>query len=232
AVHLSPGEVVADGPVTLRATVASDLVDQTQHVLVQVIPPEGWRVEPAERPVSLASGGFTGYDVTVHPPVGAARASYLVAIQACGADGRPVEDVATVHIGSPRRRFGTEVSVALDIRGVLVRPGERAEVPVLLRNGLRSPVRGEARVIAPWGAWELVGAGPVDRADGVDRDGRPAVRSASVGFTLDAGRRGRVSFPVRVPSDAPAGSYWVLVKVTYAGRVAYTETVPLVVASR
>ena len=217
AVHLHPGEVSPVGPAadptTLRVTVASDLTAEPQHALVRVVLPDGWRAEPAERPVSLAPGGFAEYEVAVYPPPGLREGSYLVLVRAAGADGRLVEDAATVHVGAPRHRFGTEVTVGLDVRGVVVEPGGHAEIPVVLRNRFGSRVGGQAHLITPWGTWDLVG-------------------TTSLPFTLEPGQTGLLSFAVAAPADAPTGSYWALVRVTYAGRVAYTETVPFEVVAR
>jgi hypothetical protein len=51
----------------------------------------------------------------------------------------------------------------------------------------------------------------------------------AVAVRLDADRTARLDFPIVVPADARPGTWWLLVKTMYAGRVGYTESVRLTV---
>ena len=53
----------------------------------------------------------------------------------------------------------------------------------------------------------------------------------TVGAWLPADSSGAVDFPVTVPAGTRPGSWWVLVKLAYAGRIGYTESVRLTVTA-
>jgi hypothetical protein len=123
-----------------------------------------------------------------------------------------VEDLVTVTV--PGLRGGGVSGGAVDMRvetlALAVRPGRRTVLRAVLVNRYRSPVNAVAHLVGPVDTWPLT---PV-----------PVVEKR-----LDADAVERLEFPVVVPADARPGSWWLLVKLMYAGRVAYTESVRLTV---
>jgi alpha-mannosidase len=88
--------------------------------------------------------------------------------------------------------------------------GERGEILVRLENRARSEIRGEAQLVSPYGTWETI---------------TPRTR----GFAVRPAAARTLRYTVRAPATARPGSHvWALVKVTYFGRVAYTQAIPVV----
>ncbi|MEU5391035.1 NEW3 domain-containing protein [Streptomyces tibetensis] len=206
AVCLSPATLTAGGPVTATVRVSSELTDASASGTVTFEVPPGWTTEPAELPYALGPSGFTLTDVTVTPPPEpepgrhwlAARLSY---------GGQTYEDVVALDV--PGGHTGPTLVADLAVDRVTVRRGERARVPVTLRNPTRGPVNGTLWAVSSWGTW-------------------PGVTPGCQGFTVPGGEQ--TESVIEVDGDAvPPGSYWLMAKVAWHGCVAYTEAVELVV---
>ncbi|MDF3148997.1 NEW3 domain-containing protein, partial [Streptomyces sp. T21Q-yed] len=208
AVYLSPTTLtVADGPVTATVRVSSELTDAPVSGTVSLHVPPGWSVEPAELPYALGPGGFTLTEATVTPPPDpepgrhwlAARLSY---------GGQTYEDVVALDVldGLDGHKGPTLVT-ELGVERLTVRRGERARVPVTLRNRTRGPISGTLWAVSSWGTWAGVTPG-------------------HQGFTVAGGEQ--LESVIEVDGAAmPPGSYWLMAKVGWHGCVAYTEAVEL-----
>ncbi|GLW09287.1 alpha-mannosidase [Microtetraspora sp. NBRC 13810] len=211
SVHVRPAPDRDGTAAGLRVSVASDLVDADAEGQVLVLPPAGWDASPSDRPVRLRPGGWTAFDVALAPPPGAAPGPWPVAVRLTHG-GQAYEDVIFVDgRGRPARAGGGEL-LAVDVpaRGVALAPGEHGRFTVGLRNLAGFDIRGEAQVISPWGTWDLVG---------------PAVHPVAV----PAGSAAELAVRVDVPPGARPGSWWLLVKCMWFGRVSYSPAVPLLV---
>jgi hypothetical protein len=93
---------------------------------------------------------------------------------------------------------------------ISVRPGERAVLRARLENRFRSPVDVVAWLVGPVDTWELT-------------------PQRTTGIRLDGDDAGTIEFPIVVPPDAHPGSWWLLIKIGYGPRIAYSETVWLTV---
>ncbi len=225
---LHPGGL---GSVELEIVVASQLRDARHEGQVTLRVPDGWRADPAVRAYVLPPGGHVRFGASVVPAPGAVDGRYFVAARLEYA-GLVVEDVATVVVaesgqlsavpalpqvptdaeGEEVPTIGPDTGLVVDVvkAEVVVRPGTRASIGVALTNRTRDEIRGELRLVSPWGTWESV---------------PEAVR----GFDLAGGSHTVVEFPVKVPADADPGHAWALAKVMWFGRCQYTPTVRLVV---
>ncbi|MBW8819646.1 MAG: hypothetical protein JF598_15810, partial [Streptomyces sp.] len=120
--------------------------------------------------------------------------------------GQHYEDVAGLDVpGGPPA--GQGLACELNADRVTVRRGERAQVPVSLHNTTRGPVGGQLWAVSSWGTWRGVG---------------PGLR----GFTVPGGERTETVIEVD-GSAIPPGSYWLLAKAAWNGRVAYTKAIAL-----
>ncbi|WP_354643797.1 NEW3 domain-containing protein [Kitasatospora camelliae] len=236
SVGVSPGLLrlpagTADAPVELSVALASQLTDAAVEGTAEVLVPEGWSVDLRRRPYRLAAGGHLRFPVTVTPPPDAEPGLYFVAVRTAY-DGQEVEDVATVAVGDlpallpvpgevpedwsaaqgTQATSGRDTGLTVGVAGqsLHLTPGGRAELRVLLANRTRGEIRGELQVVAPWGIWE-------------------ALPDPVRGFTLAAGARTEIAFPVEVPAGTEPGAYWALAKVMWFGRCQYAPTVALVV---
>ncbi|WP_432970816.1 glycoside hydrolase [Dactylosporangium sp. CA-233914] len=185
---------------TVEVTVASDLTDEAYDGTVRIAAPPGWTADPFERPVHLAPGGWTRF--TVKPVAGPGAAGGALTARLTHA-GSTVEDVLLIG-DAP----GT-LDATLDADELRLRPGQRGTLRVGLTNTAGYAVHGEVQVISPWGTWGMLPPG-----------GRA--------FTVAAGDRVEVGFDVSAPEDAE-GHWWVLAKVMWFGRVAYTAPARIVV---
>ncbi|MFJ6896032.1 NEW3 domain-containing protein [Streptomyces hokutonensis] len=204
SVYLSPGTLTAAGPVTATVRVGSELTDAPVLGAVTFEVPDGWTAEPAELPYALGPGGFTLAEVTVTPPPDPVPGRHwLTARLAYG--GQTYED--TVAQDVPDGHHGPTLVTALGVDRISVRHGERARVPVTVRNTTRGPVNGTLWAVSSWGTWAGVGPG-------------------CQGFTVAGGAERECLIEVDGSAVAP-GSYWLLAKVAWHGCVAYTEAVAL-----
>ncbi|WP_084961628.1 glycoside hydrolase family 38 C-terminal domain-containing protein [Thermoactinospora rubra] len=229
SVAISPGLVASGEPFEASVVVASHLVDAPHEGVVEIEAPAGWTVSPSRRVFRLEPGGHVRFPVAVTPTPGQGL-HFVAARTAVG--GQVVEDVLTVALGeapelpvpgpvpedgvaaqgtkaAEGRATGLVVETAADT--LSLRPGERSRLVVRLANTTSGEIRGEAQLASPWGTWEML----------------PSVVQ---GFTVGAGETAEVSFPVEVPSDAPAGHSWALAKVMWFGRCQYAPVVRLEVS--
>ncbi|MGX1563062.1 glycoside hydrolase family 38 N-terminal domain-containing protein [Streptomyces sp. NPDC055506] len=206
AVYLSPTTLTADGPVTATVRVSSELTDAPVSGTVTFETPPGWTTEPAELPYTLAPGGFTLTDITVTPPPDPAPGRHWLAAR-LSYGGQTYEDVAALDV--PDGHTGPTLVARLGVERVTVRRGERARVPVTLRNPTQGPVNGTIWAVSSWGTW-------------------PGVTPGCQGFTVPGGEQ--AESVIEVDGTAiPPGSYWLLAKTAWHGCVAYTKAVELVV---
>ncbi|GGM77488.1 glycoside hydrolase family 38 C-terminal domain-containing protein [Dactylosporangium sucinum] len=192
ALHLDPPVAVADGPVTLTATVASNRVDARCGGTVEIQAPPGWRAEPGTFPFDLDPGGFTATPVVLVPPPGAARGVHWVRARTDGL----VEDVARLLVDAS----GPEsVTASWGCDALTLRAGEESVLRLGLGTDAAGPIEVDVRLVSPWPAWRLF---PVAAA----RVAPPA----------------RLELPVQVPHDHEPGRWWVLAKLAHAGELHYT----------
>ena len=204
SVYLSPGTLTAAGPVTATVRVGSELTDAPVLGAVTFEVPDGWTAEPAELPYALGPGGFTLAEVTVTPPPEPVPGRHWLAAR-LAYGGQTYED--TVALDVPDGHHGPTLTSALGVDRISVRHGERARVPVTVRNTTRGPVNGTLWAVSSWGTWAGVGPG-------------------CQGFTVAGGAERECLIEVDGSAVAP-GSYWLLAKVAWHGCVAYTEAVAL-----
>ncbi|MCF1598163.1 NEW3 domain-containing protein [Streptomyces muensis] len=205
AVYVSPTTLtVSDGPVTATVRVSSELTDAPVSGTVSLHVPPGWSVEPPELPYALAPGGFTLTEATVTPPSAAEPGRHWLAAR-LSYGGQTYEDVVALDVPDGHR--GPTLLTELGVERVTVRPGERARVPVTLRNTTRGPINGTLWAVSSWGTWAGVTPG-------------------TQGFTVAGGEQAECV--IEVHADAvPPGSYWLMAKAGWHGCVAYTEAVVL-----
>ncbi|MFI8070782.1 NEW3 domain-containing protein [Streptomyces sp. NPDC086033] len=205
SVYLSPTALTASGPVTATVRISSELTDTSTNGTVVFEVPPGWSAEPAELPYALGPGGFSLAEVTVTPPSDAEPGRHwLTARLSYG--GQHYEDVVGLDVpGGPPA--GQGLTCELNADRVTVRRGERAQVPVSLHNTTRGPVGGQLWAVSSWGTWRGVG---------------PGLR----GFTVPGGEQTQTVIEVD-GSSIPPGSYWLLAKAAWHGRVAYTRAITL-----
>ncbi|MFJ9098444.1 NEW3 domain-containing protein [Streptomyces sp. NPDC102405] len=205
SVYLSPTALTASGPVTATVRISSELTDTSTNGTVVFEVPPGWSAEPAELPYALGPGGFSLAEVTVTPPPDAEPGRHwLTARLSYG--GQHYEDVVGLDVpGGPPA--GQGLTCELNADRVTVRRGERAQVPVSLHNTTRGPVGGQLWAVSSWGTWRGVG---------------PGLR----GFTVPGGEQTETVIEVD-GSSIPPGSYWLLAKAAWNGRVAYTRAIAL-----
>ncbi|TPQ22985.1 NEW3 domain-containing protein [Streptomyces sporangiiformans] len=212
AVYVSPTALTVSGPVTATVRVASELTDAPVSGTVTLRVPPGWSAEPAELPYALGPGGFTLAQVTVAPAPDAVPGRHWLAAR-LSYGGQTYEDVVALDVpgtaveGEPDGRTGPTLVSELGVERVSVRRGERGRVPVTVHNTTRDPVSGALWAVSSWGTWPGVGPG-------------------CQGFTVPPGQR--LECAIEVDGGAvPPGSYWLMAKIAWHGRVAYTEAVAL-----
>ncbi|WP_069766470.1 NEW3 domain-containing protein [Streptomyces sp. LUP47B] len=205
SVYLSPTALTASGPVTATVRISSELTDTSTNGTVVFEVPPGWSAEPAELPYALGPGGFSLAEVTVTPsPDAEPGRHWLTARLSYG--GQHYEDVVGLDVpGGPPA--GQGLTCELNADRVTVRRGERAQVPVSLHNTTRGPVGGQLWAVSSWGTWRGVGPGLRD-------------------FTVPGGEQAETVIEVD-GSSIPPGSYWLLAKAAWHGRVAYTRAITL-----
>lgn len=212
AVYLSPTALTASGPVTATVRVSSELTDSPVSGTLALGVPPGWSAEPAALPYALGPAGFTLTEVTVTPPKDAPPGRHwLTARLPYG--GQVYEDAValdvpgTVAEGAPDGRTGPTLVTRLGVDRIVVRRGERVQVPVSLRNTTLGEINGTLWAVSSWGTWAGVG---------------PGVQ----GFAVPAGESVERAIEVDGGALAP-GSYWLMAKAGWHGCVAYTEAVVL-----
>jgi alpha-mannosidase len=239
AVHLSPVRTALPGPGTdapgepapLRLTVACGPAPASGTVQIDPGPGAELAVEPAG-PLRYELGplGHAAWDLTVAARPGARRGRHFVAARITVGDGQVLEDAVLVSVGEPaapaldlpleelfplyladQQKAAAELDLALDGSQLRLPPGGSGLVTATLRNATRSPVRGEAQLVSPFGSWA---------------ETAPWTR----GFTAAPDQSIALDFTVTVPATArPGQHWWALVKVMYFGRVRYSDPVAVTV---
>ncbi|MGW3030674.1 glycoside hydrolase family 38 N-terminal domain-containing protein [Streptomyces sp. NPDC001178] len=205
AVYISPTTLTASGgPFNATVRISSELTDAPVSGTVTIEAPPGWSVEPAALPYALAPGGFTLTEVTVTPPPDAPPGRHWLAAR-LSYEGQTYEDVVAVDV--PGEPAGPTLLTDLGVDRITVRSGERAQVPVSLHNTTHGPINGTLWAVSSWGTW-------------------PGVTPGCQGFTVAAGQQLDCTIDVN-GTTIPPGSYWLLAKTAWHGRVAYTKAVEL-----
>jgi alpha-mannosidase len=207
SVHAEPTR--ATGPVDLRVSVASSLAEQEWTGVVTVTAPDGWSVEPAAWPVALPPGGWAEAPVRVLPAADAPPGDHLVAVSIEHA-GQTVRELVQVTVPGPVVNPGG-IEVHIDTLAVAVRPGRRSTVRIDLANSYRSPLDATLELLGPVDTW-------------------PYIPQWTVPVRLDGDDRRAVELPVVVPAGAAPGEWWLLARLSGAGQVAYSDSVPLTIA--
>jgi alpha-mannosidase len=234
AVHLSPVRTAlaeadpGDGAAPaspLRLTVACGPAAASGTVHIDAGPGAEIEVEPAgPLPYVLGPLGHAGWDLTVRARPGARRGRHFVAARITGDDGQVFEDAVLVSVGEPaapaldlpldelfplfladQQKAAAELDLVLPDPELRLPPGGSGRIAVTLRNATRSPVRGEAQLVSPFGSWA-------------------ETAPWTCGFTAGPDQSITLDFTVTVPAAArPGQHWWALVKVMYFGRVRYSE---------
>ncbi|WP_329083945.1 glycoside hydrolase family 38 C-terminal domain-containing protein [Streptosporangium sp. NBC_01469] len=195
----------------LRVTLASDLVDADAEGHLRIAAPPGWDADPGDRPVLLGPGGWTSFEVDVTPAPDAGEGPHVIAAQLTHG-GQVHEDVLFVD-GHGRPAPGGQAGL-LEVEpageGLTLAPGQSGRLTAVLRNHAGFDIRGEVQVISPWGTWD-------------------AVRTAAHPLAVAAGGGAELHIDVAVPPGARPGSWWVLLKCMWFGRLSYSPAVPLLV---
>ena len=207
SVHASPSRAV--GPVELRVSVASSLAEAEWTGVVTVTAPAGWDVRPAAWPVALPPGGWVEAPVRVSPPADATPGDHLVAVSV-EHRGQTVRDLVQVRIAGPVLNPGG-IDVHIDTLALALRPAERDTVRVELASTYRSPLDATLELLGPVDTW-------------------PLLPQWTVPVRLAGDDRRTVELPVVVPAGVEAGDWWLLARLSGAGQVAYSATIPLTVS--
>jgi alpha-mannosidase len=239
AVHLSPSRTAltqapADAPgaaASLRLTVACGQDPASGAVHIDRGPAGELAVEPAG-PLRYELGplGHAGWDLSVRALPGAHCGRHFVAARITSGDGQVLEDAVLVSVGEPaapaldlpldelfplyvadQQKLAAELDLTLLDPALALPPGGSGQVAVRLRNATRSPIRGEAQLVSPFGSWAQT-------------------RPWTQGITAEPQQSLTVGFTVTVPATArPGQHWWALVKVMYFGRVRYSEAAAITV---
>ncbi|MGI5458895.1 NEW3 domain-containing protein [Streptomyces sp. CA-249302] len=208
AAYLSPTTVTtSDGPVTATLRVASELTDASATGTVTIEAPPGWTATPAELPYALSPNGFTLAEITVTPPPDPTPGRHWLSAR-LSYEGQTFEDVAALDVpGTPP---GPTLLADLGVECISIHRGERTRIPVTLTNTTRGPINGTLWAVSSWGTW-------------------PGVTPSSQGFTVppDAELESYIDVDA---NTVPPGSYWLMAKTAWNGRVAYTRAIQLEVA--
>jgi hypothetical protein len=248
-VQIKPSLLDGEGPFTVPVVVASERTDEPVAGSVDLVAPDGWTVDPAERVFRLAPGAHMAFEATITPAPGATPGRYFVAARIADEGGGTSEDVLTLDVGRGMDGRGPttddarsesltwSVQRALSVAGIASDPG----IPTHLRGGrmvgdeLDADIALEEVAVAA-GATGALRVTLRNRAAAEIRGEAQLISPLETwssitpwtqGFTLAPGARTTATFDVSPPPDAVAGTYWALVKVMYFGRVLYTESVPV-----
>jgi alpha-mannosidase len=221
AVHVSPTSVLLPGPgdtARLRLTVACSAAPAAGRIELRV--PPGLAVDTPPAAYDLAAGEHAELGVTVRAD-DAAPGTYFLAAAIRDALGQTIEDVAAVTVGAAVTATagagagagtGEPLEITLEPNGLILPPGGRGELVLRLRGRAHSEIRGEARLLSPYGTWDT----------GLH------LAAWARGFTVAPGAAAELRYLVEVPLTArPGAHWWALVKVAYFGHLHYTRAVPI-----
>jgi len=209
--------VEPDSELGLRLTVASDCSDSVLHGRVRLLCPDGWSAEPAELPFMLPPGEHLDTEVVLAAPPDAGPGLYPVRAELALTGHhvtmppswrQVVEDVCVVSVGdAPAAGL---LWLESGPEPVDIEAGESATLSVTVGTDAHADIAVEAHLISPWGTWEWMGP-------------------AATGVELRARSTAILDFEVAPPPWATPGEWWALVRVGGAGRLLYSEAVPVVV---
>jgi alpha-mannosidase len=210
SVHVTPTRLDLAAAATFRVTVAAGSRPAAGHVEL-LAPPELEVQPPPDLTYDLAPAGHLAVEVGLRAPPGTTPGRYFVAARIGDELGQTLEDVVAVTVGEHGPERAEPLAVELETSAVRLAPGGRAEILVRLQSRARSQVRGEAQLLSPFGTWDLL-------------------IPPTQGFAVDPDATHTLRYTVTAPATARPGSHsWALVKVTYFGRLAYTDTVPVTI---
>jgi alpha-mannosidase len=209
SVHAEPTRASGAGPVDLTVSVSSALADAEWTGVVAVTADEGWTVTPAAWPVSLPPGGWAETPVRVVPAADAPPGDHLVAVSAEHA-GQVVRDLVRVTVPGPVPSPGA-LDVHIDTPAVPLRAGRRSTVRIEVSSSYRSPVEARLELLGPVDTW-------------------PLIPQWTVPVSLRGDDRRVVELPVEAPLGTPPGEWWLLARLSGAGQVAYSASVPLTIS--
>ena len=198
AVYVQPRAVDLRRPATVRVMVTSTRA--ARGVVTLVVPPQV-RAIAGDLAFDVVDG-FQEFEVELSPVPGAAAGVCHLAARAAG-----VEDVCAIRLGDAAA--DQPVAVTVETPEVTA-PGE---LRIRIESRRADEVRGEAQLITPFGAWDLIG---------------PWTRE----FRLEPYGNAVLRYPAQLPPGTRPGVFWALVKVMAFGSVAYTEAVPITVPVR
>jgi alpha-mannosidase len=232
AVHFTPTRVALRDPGeagSLRLTVGCGTEAVSGEV--ELVTPSGLTVTPdRDLRYELTQGGYAAWDLVVRTAPGIKTGRYFVAARI--RQDLLVEDTAMVAVGERRWpdpalppeealelmladavAAAAEMQLAVLTPELRVAPGGRDELLVSVTSGAASELRGEAQLVSPFGAWQMLSP-------------------PTQGFSIAPDTPTVLRFGLAAPATARPGTrWWALVKVMYYGRVRYTEAVPVVIAA-
>jgi alpha-mannosidase len=232
AVHFAPTRVAVRDPGeagSLRLTVGCGTEAVSGEV--ELVTPSGLTVTPdRDLRYELTPGGYAAWDLVVRTAPGIKTGRYFVAARI--RQDLLIEDTAMVAVGERRwpdpalppeealelmladaLAASAEMQLAVLTPELRVAPGGRDELLVSVTSGAASELRGEAQLVSPFGAWQMLSP--------------PAQ-----GFSIAPDTPTVLRFGLAAPATARPGTrWWALVKVMYYGRVRYTEAVPVIIAA-
>jgi len=212
SVHLTPDRLAApDGSAEFAVTLVSDATDGPRSGRLELVVPVGLTLSPSTLDYKLDPGEHERVPVELSGAETLAPGRYFIAARIGDELGQTYEDVSTLDIGAAATAPPEpELDAVIDATRLRIRRGEASQISVRLRNHCASELRGEARLLSPYGSWTCL-------------------PDWATGFALPANGQRTLSFPVRPTADTQPGSWWAIVKLSYFGRLYYTETVELVV---
>ncbi|WP_431895026.1 glycoside hydrolase family 38 C-terminal domain-containing protein [Nonomuraea sp. bgisy101] len=209
SVHLT-----ATGNAALRVTVASDVMDRAVEARLRLIAPEGWQVDPSDRPCWLEPGGWTGIDITATPPKNDAGPGPHPIRALLAYDGQTYEDVVFVDgHGEPAPSNRDRLRIELNQDSLTLAAGGRASLSATLHNDASFEIRGECQAISPWGTWSAV---------------TPAIQE----FVIPPLGHSEVRIDVTAPGDARGGQWWLVLKTMWFGHVNYSPAAEIVIETK
>lgn len=219
--YVHPNEVTArpGHPLRVRVTAASDCSDLALHGRVRLLCPEGVTATPAELPFVLPPGEYLETEVQLDLADALADGRYPVRVELSVTGGsnhhqipaswrQVVEDICLVTIGEPAG--AGLLSVVSEPQPVEVEAGQGTALSVTVGTDAAAPLSIEAHLLSPWGTWEWLG---------------PSV----VGAEVPAGGTTTLDFDVAPPRWLRPGTWWASIRIAGAGRLLYTQTVPVIV---
>jgi alpha-mannosidase len=100
------------------------------------------------------------------------------------------------------------LDVAFAAEAVTVAAGDRTTVPVRLTNTAQGEISGELQAVSPYGTWDLV-------------------HPQTQGFSVPPGATVEVGIELAPPRHAAPGTWWLLAKIGWYGRVAYSPAISI-----